>query len=213
MKHSFTTKKWKGLIDNLTRWNKDLEKALEKTEVPAQDDTRKVQDLKRRFNIKRSDAIRQCLASFHRALEYGFRCGCSTPHQAAIDLDWASYESDSARTLSVAVSYESTSQGQALGSWCKLGITSETVVEAPDPTPEPLAPPSPTSLKRAQLLTPSPSAESEVPSRSSSFRSRVVHFKLGRSLSQTPSAPVSPVATGKCLNLGSTISVEWPLKR
>lgn len=159
------------MIDDLRKWNEDLRRSLEKPEVPAQDDSRKVEDLKRRFNPARSNAIRQCLASFHRALEFGFRCGCSTPHQAAIDLDWASYESDSAKTIKVAVSYETSSHSQGLGTWRKLGITSETTTETTESAPD--------------LLTPSPPATITSSPSNSSVRAKFAHFKLPRSLSRT----------------------------
>ncbi|EAW17235.1 uncharacterized protein NFIA_005990 [Aspergillus fischeri NRRL 181] len=110
VKHSFSTKKRNKVIEDLRRWNEDLRRSLEKPEVPAEDDSGKVRDLKRRFNIQRSNSIRQCLSSLHRALETGFRCACSPPHQAAVDLDWAAYESDTAETLKVAVSYRTISQ-------------------------------------------------------------------------------------------------------
>ncbi|KAK1763701.1 hypothetical protein QBC33DRAFT_548990 [Phialemonium atrogriseum] len=200
VKHSFTVKKRNKVVEDLRHWNEDLKRSLEKLEVPAQDDTRKVQDLKRRFNITRSDAIRQSLASFHRALEFGFHCTCSTPHQAAIDLDWAAYESDSAKTIKVAVSYKTSSQPQGLGSWCKLGITSETVVQTPEPA--------------LDLLTPSPPAPIRASSPNSLFRSTVAHFRLARSLSRSPPPPpASPTTTGPSPNpqvLEASVAVSTP---
>lgn len=94
------------MIENLRKWNGDLGRALKKSEVPAHDDSCKVQGLKQRFNISRSNAPQQCLASFQRAPELGFCCFSSMPHQAAIGLDWASYKSNMGRTLKGAVSYE-----------------------------------------------------------------------------------------------------------
>ena len=193
VKHGFRCKQRTKVVDDLRKWNEDLRRAVEKPEVPASDDSRKVQQIIQRFNPARSNAIRQCLASFHRALELGFRCGCSTPHEAAIDLDWASYESDSAKTIKVAVSYETSSPSQGLGSWRKLEITSETVVEIPEPVPQILAPSPPAA---PHSLTPPPPAIIVSSPSNSSVRSRFPHFRLPRSLSPTPPPP--PATIGKC---------------
>lgn len=183
VKHSFNLKRRTKVVEDLRHWNDDLRRSLEKPEVPAQDDSYKVQALKLRFDIARSNAIRQCLASFHRALEFGFRCRCSTPHQAAIDLDWEAYEHDSAKSFKVSISYVTSLQGQRLDSWCKLGITCETPTEAAERSP--------------RLLTPLPLAEVRSPSPNSSFRSKVAHFKLNKSLSRTPPPPPPPATTSK----------------
>ena len=181
MKHSLSTKKRNKVVEDLRHWNEDLRRSLEKPEVPAEDDSRKVQDLKRRFNIQRCNSIRQCLSSLHRALKSGFRCACSPPHQAAIDLDWAAYESDTAKTFKAAVSYGTNSQPpQGLCSWQKLRITSETPTKMVDSVPE--------------LLTPSP-PPARAPSPTSSLRSKAVHFKFVRSLSRTPPPPTTSSTT------------------
>ncbi|KGO62813.1 hypothetical protein PEX2_043360 [Penicillium expansum] len=105
VKHSFSTKKRNKVIEDLRHWNEDLRRSVEKPELPAEDDSGKVQYLKRRFNIERCNSIRQCLSSLHRALEFAFRCACSPPHQAAIDLDWEAIESNAAKTFKVALSF------------------------------------------------------------------------------------------------------------
>ncbi|KAJ5471026.1 hypothetical protein N7530_008383 [Penicillium desertorum] len=166
VKHALSASKRKKVIEDLRNWNKDLERCVEKPEVPAEDDSGKVRDLKRRFNIQRSDSIRNCLSSLHRALESGFCCACSPPHQAAIDLDWAAYESDTAKPLKVAVSYGTISH--LPGSWRKLQVTScaprkmvSSVPRLPSPSPPParaLSPPrSFLGIKfRPRSRTPSP---------------------------------------------------------
>ncbi|RYP17413.1 hypothetical protein DL765_004543 [Monosporascus sp. GIB2] len=58
VKHSFSIKKRNKVIEDLRHWNEDLKRALEKSEVCAEDDSRKVQDLKRRFNIQHCSLIR-----------------------------------------------------------------------------------------------------------------------------------------------------------
>ena len=181
MKHSLSTKRRNKVVEDLRRWNEDLRRSLEKSEVPAEDDSRKVQDLKRRFNIQRCNSIRQCLSSLHRALESGFRCACSPPHQAAIDLDWTMYESDIAKTFIVAVSYETNSQPlKGLGSWRKLRIASQTPTKMVDSVPKLLTPPPPPA---------------RAPSPTSSLRSKVAHFKFVRSSSRTPPPPPTPPPT------------------
>ncbi|RYP52481.1 hypothetical protein DL768_002308 [Monosporascus sp. mg162] len=52
VKHSFRIKRRTKIIEDLRHWNEDLRRSLEKPEVCAEDDSRKVQDLKRRFNIQ-----------------------------------------------------------------------------------------------------------------------------------------------------------------
>ncbi|KAK3293390.1 uncharacterized protein B0H64DRAFT_211728 [Chaetomium fimeti] len=195
VKNSLSTKKRAKVVDDLRHWNDDLRRSLEKPEVPAQDDSCKVQDLKRRFNITRSNAIRQCLASLHRALELGFRCSCPTPHAAAIDLDWASYESDSGITFKVAVSYETSAQSQGVGSWCKLDITSETATETVESVPELPSIRFPAPVRAPALLVPSLPTGYRSPSPSSSFRSKVAHFKHSRTFSRTPPPPPTPPST------------------
>jgi hypothetical protein len=176
VKHSLSTKKRNKVVEDLRHWNEDLRRSLEKPEVPAEDDSHKVQDLARRFNIQRCNSIRQCLSSLHRALESGFRCACSPPHQAAIDLDWEAYESGTAKTFKVAVTYGTNSKPpHGLCSWRKLRITSDTPTKMVDSAPEFLTP----SLPPARA--PSPTS--------------AVHFKLVRSLFRTPPPPPIPPAT------------------
>lgn len=51
------------MIEDLRHWNEDLRRALEKPEMPAEDDSPKVQALKRRFNGQRCNSIRACFRS------------------------------------------------------------------------------------------------------------------------------------------------------
>ncbi|PMD20205.1 hypothetical protein NA56DRAFT_660087 [Hyaloscypha hepaticicola] len=179
VKHGLNSKKRNKVVEDLRHWNDDLRRSLEKPEVPAEDDSRKVEDLKRRFNIQRSNSTRKCLSSLHRALKFGFRCACSPPHQAAIDLDWVAYESDTAKTFKVSVSFGKNSQPtQGLCSWQKLRVTSETPAKMVDSVPD--------------LVTPSPPP-------TLSLRSKVVHFKFVRSLSRIPLPPPTSPATSNPL--------------
>jgi hypothetical protein len=177
VKHSLSTKKRNKVVEDLRNWNDDLRRSLEKSEVPAEDDSRKVQDLKRRFNLQRCDSIRRCLRSLHRALESGFHCACLPPHQAAIDLDWTAYESDTAKPFKVAISYGTGSQATKQLSWRKLRISSEPPTQMVNPVPG--------------LLTQS-SQPPRTPSPNSSLQSKVVHFKTFLSLSRTPPPPPPP---------------------
>jgi hypothetical protein len=188
VKHSLNTKKRNRLIESLRLSNEDLKRSLEGSEVPAEDDSQRVQDLIHRFSIERCDAIRQRLSSFHRALGSELRCTCSPPHQAAIDLDWNMYELDRAKTFRVAISYETNLQAQeGVGSWRTLRITSETpIIEADQVT---------------ELLTPSP-LPARVPSPFSSFRSKITRFS--RSPSQT--SPTTPPSAAVAPSAPSTIS-------
>lgn len=187
MKHSFNSKKCNRVIEDLRRWNEDLRRSLEQSEVPAEDDSRKVEDLKRRFSIQRCSSIRQCFSSLHRALESGFCCTCSPPHQAAIDLDWAAYDSGMANQFKVAISYRTNSQPDLPShSWRKLHVISD-------------IPSSSTGLVSG-LLTPSPaSTQALSPISSASIRSKITRFKLRKS-----SQALSPPSTSAALSIELT---------
>lgn len=193
MKHSFSTKKRNKLVEDLRHWNEDLRRSLERPEVPAEDDSRKVGELKRRFNIQRSNSIRQSLSSLHRTLESGFRCTCSPPHQAAIDLDWASFELDTAKPIKMAVSYTTISQKRQLPDlWRKLHVN--------------LCAPCDIVGSPPQLLSPSPLP---VRDRSpASRRSKMVH--LFRSESRTPPPPslISPNLASESSAVSTSASTE-----
>lgn len=193
MKHSLSTSKRNKIVTGLRQWNEDLRRSLEKTEVPANDDSRKVQELKRRFSIQRCSSIRQCLDALHRALGAGLCCTCPTPHQAAIDLDWATYESDTAKGFKVAISYGATLQAPQLPhSWRKLQVVSNThgkIVEL-----------------GSELLIPS-SSPTRALSITSPIRSKIAHFKL----TQTPSSPLSQLDSPKSLTpVSISASTEIP---
>ncbi|KAJ5637351.1 hypothetical protein N7490_007230 [Penicillium lividum] len=164
------------VVDDLRHWNDDL-RSLEKSELPAEDDSGRLQDLKRRFDIKRCGATRQSLSSLHRALQSGFRCACSPPHQVAIVLDWEAYESKPAKPFKVAVSYGATQHVRLSGSWRRLHVALHVPSQIISPAP---------------LLTPPPS-HARAHSPSSFFRSRL-HFRF-RSVSRTPSPPPPPPPT------------------
>ncbi|KAK7397939.1 hypothetical protein QQX98_012693 [Neonectria punicea] len=189
VKRSFNTKKRNKVVEDLRHWNEDLRRSLEKPEVPTEDNTRKVQHLKRRFNIKRCNSIRQCLSSLHSALESGFQCACSPPHQAAIDLDWDAYEKDAARSFKVAVSYRLNSEPSHISdSWRKLHVTSEATATNTTTTT--------TTNPVPGFLTPSP-PPARVPSPTSSFLSKVPRFKLVRVSPRTPPpSPTPPTTSG-----------------
>ncbi|KAJ5727675.1 hypothetical protein N7493_005495 [Penicillium malachiteum] len=169
VKHSFSTKKRNKVVEDLRNWNDDLRRSLEKPEIPAEDDSIKVEYLKRRFNIQRCDSIRLCLASLHRALEYGFSCPCSPAHEAGIYLDWEAYESSESKPFKVAVSY-ATPLHQSC-SWQKLCFTLDTPPKNNESTTTLLVP-----TNTSNTLTREPSS-------SLSMRSFVTHFKRNRSSS------------------------------
>ncbi|KAH8882463.1 hypothetical protein GQ53DRAFT_885553 [Thozetella sp. PMI_491] len=157
VKHSFSTKKRKKLIDDLRRWNEDLRRSLERSEMPTEDDTPKVQGLIRRFNIRRCDAIRHSLGALHRALQSSFRCACSTPHQASIYLDWQTY-SDAEKPYNMAISYATTSQAmeptsdtKSLQLWRKVDVTAPSIS----------VPPTPPAVETPAYSIPAPPADTE----------------------------------------------------
>lgn len=127
MKRSFASKKRDKIIDDLRKWNQDLRNCLERSEVPAQDNSRVVQELRNRFNRKKCDSIRSCLRSFHRALGSGLNCGCLSSHEATIDLDWDSEQSGSALWVFTAgLSYETIpGSPSSMRSWRKFRVTAE----------------------------------------------------------------------------------------
>ena len=130
VKHSFTTKKRKKVIEDLREWNESLRRCLEKPEIPAEDDSRKVDSLRRQFNNQRCSSIRQRLFSLHRALESGFSCDCLTPHRAAVHLDWAASESNAAKSLEISLS-------SGAESWRTLCFAFDDPTSKPNPLPVP----------------------------------------------------------------------------
>ncbi|KAF9641769.1 hypothetical protein BFW01_g1752 [Lasiodiplodia theobromae] len=188
VKYSLSAKRRDKVVEDLRHWNEDLRRLLENSEVPAEDDSRKVQDLKCRFDVQRCNSIRKCLSSLHRALESGFRCVCSPPHQAAIDLDWTTHESDTAKPFKVAISYGTNSQlPKGPDSWRKLRITPET-------------PETPTKMVHSvpELLAPSPTP-ARAPSSTSSIRTKVSQFKSVFSSSRPRPSPPTPPTTASLL--------------
>ncbi|KAJ6028160.1 hypothetical protein N7540_003736 [Penicillium herquei] len=184
VKHSFSTKKRNKVVEDLRNWNDDLRRSLEKPEIPAEDDSIKVQYLKSRFNIQRCDSIRMGLASLHRALEYGFSCPCSPAHEAGIYLDWEAYESTESKPFKVAVSYAPALHGS--NSWQKLCFT----LDAPPKKNE----------STAALLTPTTTSNTSIrePSPSLSMRSLMTHFKRSRSSSHILSPQPATEEKSKC---------------
>ncbi|KAJ8127031.1 hypothetical protein O1611_g6608 [Lasiodiplodia mahajangana] len=191
VKHSFNTKKRNKVLDDLRHCNEALRRVAEKTELPEEADSSKVQELKLRFNPKRCTSIRECLSSLHRALGAGLCCACSSPHQAAVDLDWTAYESDEKQVYKVAISYKRISQPPPhADSWKKLHIV-------PQLTPKT----SPLDLDLLALPIPS-----RTPSPISSIKAKVVRFA---SLSNTRTLPssLSSSLSPSSLTLSSSSSV------
>lgn len=185
MKHSLNTKKRNKVFESLRHWNEDLRRVVEKTELPEEADSSKIQELKLRFNHRRCNSIRKYLSSLHRALGAGLCCGCPSPHQVAVDLDWEAYEFDAAHVYKVAVSYTKSAQpSQHVDSWKKLHISPYITSELTPSYPNLLAPvspprtPSPTSLIKSRIV-------------------RFASFSSPRTLSSLPtiSNSVSVVAT------------------
>ncbi|KAI8632050.1 hypothetical protein F5Y19DRAFT_422953 [Xylariaceae sp. FL1651] len=187
VKHSLNTKKRNKVLESLRHWNEDLRRVVEKTELPEEADSNKIQELKLRFSPQRCSAIRKCLGSLHRALGAGLCCACPSPHQAAVDLDWESYESNETQAYKVAVSNkENTLPSRHVSSWKKLHITPYIPPELVPPRPNLLAPLSPPR-------TPSPI---------SPIRSRIVRF-ASLSNRQTPSpSPTLP----RCSSVTAAVS-------
>ncbi|KAK3360709.1 hypothetical protein B0T25DRAFT_496700 [Lasiosphaeria hispida] len=95
VKRKFKLKHCQKVLGDLRVWNGDLEKYLEKPEVPATTDGQAVQDLVLRFNAKRCNIVRESMNSFHRALSFHMGCTCRSPHQVTVQLDWSACEADS----------------------------------------------------------------------------------------------------------------------
>ncbi|TGJ82728.1 hypothetical protein E0Z10_g6058 [Xylaria hypoxylon] len=159
VKNSLNTKKRNKVLESLRHWNENLRRVVEKTELPEEDDSSQIQELKLRFNPQRCSSIRKCLGSLHRALGAGLCCACPSPHQAAVGLDWKAYESDEMQVYKVAVSYKKNAQpSQHIDSWKKLHIAPDVAPELTAPHPNLLAPvspprtPSPTSLIKSKIV-------------------------------------------------------------
>ncbi|KAI2618441.1 hypothetical protein GGR54DRAFT_155856 [Hypoxylon sp. NC1633] len=176
VKHSFSIKKRTKIVEDLRKWNEDLRRSLETHEVPADDDSQKVQALIRRFDLKCSSSRRLLFISLHRALRAGFSCLCSPPHQVAIDLDWQTYESDTSNGYKIAISYETSSQPFHLAAswqWKKLHAIPQTLTQMTGLTPS--------------LSTPSP-PPSRVPSPQPKTPRFMSHLR-GRAPSPLPTTP------------------------
>jgi hypothetical protein len=123
VKKSFGSKRRDKLVDELRKWNADLRMCIEKSEVPVEDESRRVQNLTRRFNPKRCNLVREWMASLHRALSSGVNCVCSCPHEVAVQLDWPAYESDKFKAIQIAMSYQTDQRPELSGScWRKLHV-------------------------------------------------------------------------------------------
>ncbi|KAI0490376.1 hypothetical protein F4859DRAFT_520195 [Xylaria cf. heliscus] len=185
VKYSLGTKKRNKILETLRNGNEDLRRVVEKSELPEEADSSKIQELKLRFSPQRCASIRKSLSSLHRALGASLCCACPSPHSAAIDLDWEAYESDKTQIYKVAVSYRKATQPpQLIDSWKKLHITPyitlETTSSANLSTPvSPPRTPSPTSLIKSKIVrfSPFPSlhppSPSPTPSTSTSASSSV----------------------------------------
>src|SRR6187551_2712256 len=88
-KRKFKLKHCQKVLDNLRAWNSDLEKYLEKPEVPATPGGPVVQKLVLSFNAKRCNMVRESMKPFHRALRSNINCKCRSPHQVTVLLNWA----------------------------------------------------------------------------------------------------------------------------
>ncbi|KAI1174914.1 hypothetical protein F4777DRAFT_598902 [Nemania sp. FL0916] len=177
VKHSIGTKKRNQLLERLRRLNEDLKMAVEKTELPEEADSSKVQELKLRFSSQRCASIRKCLSSLHRALGAGLSCTCAPRHHVAVDLDWRAYESSEMQACKVAISYNTGNPAERhIDSWKKLCFVPHIISKPVLPNPRLLA----------------PAAPQRTPSPSSNMKSKMVRLA---SLSALRTAPPSPVIT------------------
>lgn len=181
------------MVQELRHLNEDLKRCLEKTEVPAEDDSHKIQHLKRRFNAERCNFIRQCIYSFHGALQSGFCCSCSEPHQAAIGLGWEGFESDAAKHFKVVISYGTNPQLEPSESWRKIQVTLDTRDEIPSLTPKLLTP----SISSARALSPA-----------SYLKSKKARFELPSHIRTPSPPPIWPVSSRESTIAPSMMSNE-----
>jgi hypothetical protein len=197
VKHSVNIKKREKIVGDLRHWNQDLKGCLEKSEVPAEDESQKVQDLKRRFNPKRCDALRQSLDSLHGALGSVFTCDCTGPsHEAAIDLDWVSYEL-ATNPIKVAVLSKADMQAGDCRAWRRLHATPES-----DIRPSLNGPPTP-------VVTPD-----RIPSpKSTPLKTKAVSFSMLRALSRTTPEVPSVVTTTVALESLEVHAMAEPTSR
>ncbi|KAI0538722.1 hypothetical protein GGR58DRAFT_283322 [Xylaria digitata] len=192
VKNSLNTRKRNKILENLRHWNEDLRRVVEKTELPEEADTSKIQELKLRFSPQRCSSIRKYLTSLHRALGAGLCCACSSPHQAAVDLDWETYESDEAQIYKVAVSYKERSQtSQHVDSWKKLHIT-------PDVTPK-------VTPLHSNLLAPVSPPRS--PSPTSLIKSKIVRFASFSSTRASPTSPAPSTSVSVVASVASSVII------
>ncbi|KAK5653696.1 hypothetical protein OQA88_8727 [Cercophora sp. LCS_1] len=127
VKRSFKVKKRNRLIDELRKYNENLETLCRAApDIPARDDGRTVGELIQRFNDKRCNVIRERMRSLHRALNTDMDCACSSPHEIALSLDWVAHESVS-KAVQIFISYSAKSQQQGLPycAWRTLQVRQE----------------------------------------------------------------------------------------
>lgn len=188
VKHSVSIKKREKYVGDLRHWNQDLKGCLEKSEVPAEDESQKVRELKRRFDPKRCDALRQSLNSLHAALSSAFTCDCvGLSHEAAIDLDWVTYEMPT-NPIKVAVFSKAETRGVDVGDWHVW----RRLHAAPEETP------ASSEISRQPLLapeaSPDPAACPKPP-----LKSKSVQFAMFRTHIQTSSTASVVTATTMAL--------------
>lgn len=165
--------------------NQDLSNALKKTELPADDDSPKVRELKKKFSLQRCDAIRQSLDALHRALESRMGCACSAPHQAVIDLDWVNFEANTAREFQVALSFSTETRSSDM--WQRFNVTNTTIL------PPELNAPAPEGL--CQPCIPSPCARKKVSFWSKMESLRGHHLEVQSPTTRQGSSSFSPISS------------------
>ncbi|KAF2126776.1 hypothetical protein P153DRAFT_424745 [Dothidotthia symphoricarpi CBS 119687] len=139
VKRSLNSKKQTQMIDGLRTGNNDLKRFIEYSVIPTEDSSPRVTNLKHHFNPRRCSAIRTRLDSLYRALEDGLHCACSPCHQAAIEIDWKTYDSDANRTFDLAITFVPNLQPfQNPSAWQKF--SSRSTIPAKSPVPTPLVP-------------------------------------------------------------------------
>ena len=192
MKRKFKLKHCQKVLEELRVWNGDLEKYLEKPEVPATTDGLAVQDLVLRFNAKRCNIVRESMKSFHRALSYHIPgCACRSPHQVTVQLDWSACEADSGVSRA-AFQVSSGSPALSANCWRKLHVVPQVITDTEHQLQP--APRSPQQLpvgSGPRGRTPSPSPP-RTPSPLSSILSRISRIRLKIPFSYTPVAVADP---------------------
>ncbi|KAF2877445.1 hypothetical protein BDV95DRAFT_559300 [Massariosphaeria phaeospora] len=131
VRRSFGKKERKEMFRKLQTWNAALQNCgLEKREILPDSENRIVNLIRKRFDEKKTKAIRDNAQGLHEAIKSGLGCTCSSDHKGSIQLDWHDTKPLVSTTFSLAFSVKSTTHSQLPGpdtSWKMISMNMEEI--------------------------------------------------------------------------------------